>query len=525
MRIVNYFVILGVALTLFSCKGNGNKQNVEADALEAADSAEVPVVIERLPDTVFPSAEKIKYKVDIFDSAVNGRLESLTDLYDNKQSLMTFRRGLKRQGNFDGRLDSMPKAIKIDWTFKTAEDWSPMPFGPWGGGSGWTGQPLYVEWPDSLAAKLKNSGAVLPEFNGKEIIVGSLCGKIYFIEPRKGVPTRNPIDAGNPIKGTPSFDPTFNGNLYVGQGVPGKRPFGAIGVSLFTNKVFDMFAEDSKAWRHWGAYDSSPLRVGQFLFRPAENGGIYKFIVGEASLKLHSVLRYSVGGAAPGIESSMAIYSNYGFVTDNHGNILGVNLDNLTPVWHYSIGDDTDATPLVAVENGIPYLYVGCEIDRQARGYCVFVKLNGLTGEEEWKAEVPGKRYQTGTKHFDGGFYASALLGKGNCEGLIFTNCVKNLSGQNGAFVAFDRKTGAVKYETPLKAYAWSSPVGYLLNDGRWIVVTGDCHGNIYVINGENGEIILTEKVGHNFESSPAIVDNSIILGSRTNGIYKITLQ
>ncbi len=130
-----------------------------------------------------------------------------------------------------------------------------------------------------------------------------------------------------------------------------------------------------------------------------------------------------------------------------------------------------------------------------------------------------------GKKHFDGGFYATALPGSGNCSHLVMSNCVRNTSGQNGAFVAMDRKTGAIVYQTPLKYYAWSSPVSMLNERGEMFVVTGDCSGNLYIINGADGRILASRRIGSNFESSPVVVGNQLVIGSRGNSIFKITVK
>lgn len=517
------YILLPVFL-LLSC--NSKKSvNPEDSAALKTDSTASEVIV-RLPDTVYSSAEAIKFEVTVLDSAVSGRLESLENLYAaNPRSVMLFRNGPKRDADFHGNFDTIPRHISVDWSYKTEENTENKTFARWGGGTGWSGQPLYIEWPDSLAEKLKKTGMVNSDFNGKEVLFGSLIGKVYFLNPENGKITRDPINVNNPIKGTMSFDPTFNGNLYVGQGIPATRPFGAIVVDLFCNSITDTFGEDSKAWRHWGAYDSSAIRVGQFLFRPSENGSLYKFTVEPGKQKLHSVLRYRAKGSALGIEASMSVYANYGYIADNHGNIIAVDLDTMKPVWHYWLGDDTDATPLIAIEDGKPYLYVGSEEDLSVRGIACFAKLNAATGEEIWALDFPAKRKPVGDKHFDGGFYASPLLGAGNCEDLIFTNVVKNTQGSNGSFIAIDRKTGKVVYDIPLKLYSWSSPVGTVTKDGKMVIFTGDGAGNIYVIDGKKGEIAACEKIGHNFESSPILIGNSIFVGSRTNGLFRISFR
>ncbi len=387
-------VTLILFLTIFcSCGGSARKAAgaaTEADSDSIAAQAPEAPAVKPLPDTVYASARAVKYVIETVDTSASGELSSLADLYASAPGAFTFRKGPRRQADFGGTVSGTPSDFTVDWTFRTQEDYSETSVGSWGGGTGWTGQPLYVEWPDSILARMKAAGAVEPDFSGKEIMVGSLFGSVYFMDFTTGRPSRKAIPVGNPIKGTISLDPTLNGNLYVGQGVPGKRPFGALAIDLFRNEQFHFTAEDPKAQRRWGAYDSSPLRVGQFLFRPGENGSFYKLLASAGSLKLHSVLRYTVDGMAPGIEASMSVYANYGFTADNRGNILAINLSTLRPVWLYRLGDDTDATPVLAVEDdGVPYLYVGCEIDLQDSGSARFVKLNALDGTKCGKPTSP----------------------------------------------------------------------------------------------------------------------------------------
>ena len=512
-----------------SCNGKGSKDNNSDTITDSIQSAQTLIEkqLQRLSDTIFESAKTgVNFSVTVADTTVSGNLDNLNDMYADTPGAFTFRKGSRRDADFGGYIKSKPTKFTIDWTFKTEEPYRETSLGTWGGGTGWTGEPVYVEWPDTLLEKMKSNGAVYSDFSGKEIIFGSLCGKVYFLDYLSGKPSRKALPGVNPIKGSVSLDPSLNGNLYVGQGVPAERPFGAFLVDLFTNKVDFYRPEDPKAQRRWGAFDSSSVRVAQFLMVPGENGSIYKYIVAPGKLTLHSVLRYKVNGAAPGIESSMAVYSNYGFTCDNHGNILGINLDTMEPVWLYRLGDDIDSTPVVAEEDGIPYLYVGCEIDRQGTsGTANFVKLNATNGEEVWKLSLPGNRYDVNNKHFDGGYFSTSLLGTGNCKDLIFAQCVRNTKGQNGEFIAIDRKSGDIKYQIPLKHYGWSSPVGFLDENGSLYIVTADCAGNIYIIDGLTGEIIYVERVGSNFESSAVVNGNSLVIGSRGSSIFKITLE
>lgn len=468
---------------------------------------------EMLPDTVFASTEAVRWRVDTI-SDLPGTLDCVADMYADAPGVLTFRANSFRDGGDPGVLDSVPTGIVTDWRFVTGEDYTLTDYGRWGGGTGWTGQPLLVDRKNS-----RNTSA--------EVIVGSLCGKVYFIDFATGSESRPAIDAGNPVKGTVSLDPVITGNLYVGHGVPVREPFGAAVVDLESHKIGHMTDRDPSAWRGWGAYDSSPLRVGQFLLRPGENGTLYKYVAERGTLRLHSSLRYSVGGAAPGVEASMSAYRNYGYLSDNHGNILCVNLNNLHPVWHYALGDDSDATPVVTEEDGGVYLYVGCEIDRRGKGAARIAKLNALTGQPVWVTATEGRRVESEGKHFDGGYYATPLPGRGDCSHLLFANCVLNTDTvrRNGVFQAIDRRDGHIAYTRDLGYYSWSSPVGMIDPDGRYYVVTADCSGTVHLLRGIDGKEIDRRHVGMNFESSPAVRGNKLILGSRGNSIYKLSIE
>jgi len=478
----------------------------------AETPAETTTVITPFPDTIFPSAEKLLFVIDTFETAISGIMNDLSDKYEGVDGIYMFRGAPSRNPNFHGMIHGDTINIHTEWVFTTVFDKTKTSHGSWGGGTGWTGQPLYVHWPDSL----------------QEIICGSLCGYVYFIDYQTGEPSRDYFDSKNVLKGTPSFDPSMNGNLYIGHGVEKQAPFGNAVYNMVKGEQTHSFGKDPRAWRAWGAYDSSPVVIDSFLFRPGENGTLYKYYIGNGKYLLHSTLRYSTSQIhhSPGIESSMAVCRNYGYTTDNMGNILCINLNTLKPVWHYNNHDDTDATPLVDVEDGIPYVYTGCEIDKQGlSGASHFVKLHGLTGELEWEVAIPGKQVDIDGKTLNGGMFGSPLMGSKDCSNLLFSNFCMNNTEAKGYLVAMDKADGSIVYQTKTHQYAWSSPIPFFNDRDEMFIFTADCNGYVYLIKGKTGEIVASKKVGANFESSPIVVDDKVILGSRGNKIYKIALE
>jgi outer membrane protein assembly factor BamB len=56
-------------------------------------------------------------------------------------------------------------------------------------------------------------------------------------------------------------------------------------------------------------------------------------------------------------------------------------------------------------------------------------------------------------------------------------------------------------------------------------IFTGDTVGNVYLINGRDGKVLYTQHVGNNFESSPIVIGNQVVVGSRGHSIYKMSIQ
>lgn len=528
MKQITLFLLL--IFLAFSCT-NQQTQPTEEPSFEQIVIDTVPEVpvIKAFPDTVFASAEKLMVQIDTFDKTLPSTLSSIENAYENKPGIFTFRGSPSRIPTYCGHLTDDSIQIKVDWVFTTRMDATATSMGVFEGGSGWTGQPLYVNWPDSILERFKShSDSLCRNLHNQEIILASLCGDLYFIDFQTGEKSRPSYSVGNVMKGTPALNTDLNGHVYIGHGVQKDAPFGTQVFDLFSHKMINTFGRDPNAWRGWGGYDSSPVQVGGFLFRPGENGTLYKYYVGDGGYALQSTLRYSTTTAksSPGMESSMAVCRNYGYVGDNAGNILCINLNTLQPVWHYWNHDDTDASPIVEEEDGIPYVYTGCEVDRQGNaGYSYFVKLNGLTGELVWEDTIRCHKLHYGDNTSDGGMYVTPLIGGGDCEGMIFSAFCIHTVRASGMFMAFDKNDGSVLYRTRLKHYCWSSPVAFYNDRNEMFVFVGDVIGNVYLIKGKTGEIVATAKIGSNFESSPIVVDNKIIVGSRGNKIFRLSLQ
>lgn len=475
--------------------------------------------------------EDLKYEI-LGENAQKDRIVFTND-YNSENGIFCFRGNAQRNAPTRGVVSGRPSKIEVDWEFTTNEDTTSSRLGVWRGGTGWTGQPLLVRWPKRTKQMLYGMDiAFIKKKQATEVIVGSLCGEIYFLDFETGKPTRQALSINNPIKGTVSVDPRMNGLLYVGQGIPNRGRFGAYVFNMFAGEeVKHRSGLDPDAYRQWGAFDSNALidpKTGYWI-HPAENGMIYKTKVGKDQQFSEDLkFRYKVKGrAAFGIESSFGAWNNLGFFGDNSGNVFCLNLMTMKPVWYFDNLDDTDAAMVVDIEkNGSPYLYIGNEVDKQGeKGMAYIRKLNAKTGKEIWKVGRECVGYGINGKVNSGGVLASVLPGKKKAADLVFGIFSRVQNSLKGEFVAIHKQTGKVKYAIPMDHYSWASPIDLYDKEGNCYIFFTDVFGNVYLIDGANGTILDKLKMPVVWESSPVAWDDRIVLGARGNKIYSFRIR
>lgn len=469
-----------------------------------------------------------------FPEAHNPEDEILfTDDYNSKNGIFCFRGNAQRNAPTRGLLKGKPTKIRLDWEFTTAYDGRTTEYGSWGGGSGWTGQPLVVKWPEKIAKHLNQiKSEYLDQANFREVIVGSLCGDIYFIDWKTGKATRPHVTIENPIKGTVSVDPRMNGLLYVGQGIKNGDRFGAYVFNMFTGKeIFFRNGLDPKAGRNWGAFDSNSLidpKTG-YWFHPAENGQIYKTkVLKNQEVPTGAAFNYRIGKHPDlGIESSFGAWNNLSWFGDNGGNVFCMNLMTMQPVWYLDNYDDTDASMVIDLqEDDHPFLYVGNEVDKQGESGTAHIrKIDGLTGKEVWNVERKSTNTKLNGRVNSGGVLASVLPGKKKAKGLVYGIFSRVNGSLAGEFVAIDKVSGKEKFSIPMDYYSWASPIDLYDKEGNCYVFFTDVYGTIYLIDGLNGKIIVKEKTDFVWESSPIAWGNRIVVGSRGRKIVSFVLE
>lgn len=421
-------------------------------------------------------------------------------------------------------------------------------------GTGWTGQPIVVTWSDEVRACMN----LYPEKKLKssltEIIQVAMDGKIYFLDMDDGSPTRDPLNVGFTIKGTPCLDPRGYPILYIGQGDNNgaDKKIGFRIISLIDYSVlYFQNGVDVRAHRSgWGACDSSPIvnAASDTLIFPNENGLIYTLklntvfnaAMGSLTMTPESVVyRYLPGdvpGSNLGIESSISVYGQYGYASDYSGNLICLDLNTLQMVWIRQLDDDSDVTPVISEEDGHVYLYTGTEVDWQREdvldylGAAYTYKIDAMTGEVVWRtsADCYTKNGEDKADDVNGGMLGTPVVGKKSIENLvIFSYCMTKGEYSGNRLVAYDKETGETVWTYDMNHYSWSSPVDCYDAEGNAYIVICDSIGQVHLVNGLTGERITflqtirgkgTEneiKSGINMESSPVVFGDMIIIGSR----------
>ena len=486
--------------------------------------------------------------------------------YQNIQGILTFRGNNFRNCGSWGTVDIDPtkaedQHFKLAWEFKEMQ-WKSTPLSSsWSWvGAGWTGQPLAVRWDYEIQQLMNMVPEKRTKQNLTEVILASQDGHVYFLDLDDGQKTREPINVGATIKGTPAVDPRGYPMLYVGQGDDNGSERGKIGYRIYNllngEEMLYQPGLDPRAHRTtWGACDSSPIidAESDTLIYPSENGMIYTVKLNTQFNPRSGVLTISpetiayryifdgVSGKQLGIESSMAIYDHYGWCTDNAGNLICLDLNTLQLVWSKRLDDDSDVTPVLEEENGHIYLYTGTEVDwqRQSEGALDYqgaaftYKFDAMTGEIVWQTSQSCYTHNGASSSDDinGGMLGTPISGKKSISNLvIFSYCMtKNVSYGN-ALVAYDKTTGTEVWRYDWNTYTWSSPVDIYDKDGNAYIVVFDSQGQGHLVDGQTGKRIgliqgLRQDQLGNFEASPIVVDDMIVIAQRSPAIYGVKVS
>lgn len=463
----------------------------------------------------------------------------LPERYTEIEGIVTFRGDNFRSGAAYGTAAVSSKTLTKVWS-KSTSGLSDTD-GIYWSGSGWTGQPLIVKWPE---ATRKNISAMYDWAREKEglveVIYATLDGHVYFYELTSGEYTREPLNLGFNYKGAGALDPRGYPILYVGSGVDSVNGRSRVKVvNLIDNSVmFEFGHNETFANRGWHMFDSSPLVSAETdqLIYPGENGILYIIHLntkyneqtGELSVDPDNIVKWKYNGVRSGsrywlgVESSAAIINNYIFLADNGGNLMCLDLNTLELVWVQDVLDDTNCSPVVDVENGHPYIYISTSFHYGWRSYSTaaipIFKIDAETGEIVWRTDYTCYTVQD----LSGGVQGTIAVGKNKLSDMIFVPIARTPGASSGTLAALKKDTGEVVWEKETSMYSWSSPVDFYDADGNGYLLYCNSGFNMFLIDGKTGEQLDYMNLGGNIEASPAMYGNYAVVGTRAMRTYCI---
>lgn len=427
-------------------------------------------------------------------------------------------------------------------------------------GIGWTGQAAIIKWSKEVRAATNIAEAKKNTTALKEVIIAGLDGKIYFLDLADGEPTRNAINLGYPMRGTPSLHPLGYPIMTVGQYArkmaKGTGDIGLRFYNLLTQKQ-DYWIDglDGKANRPYygvGAFDTSALidPNTDTLVAIGTNGMLYtanlntEYSVAEEKVTIKptvvSMKSRTKGQASKNVavQSSPAMYGSYVYYADMEGILRCVDTTTMTTVWAVDTGDAVEAAIALDMDgDGSLWLYTANTLETRSRGDCSIRRYNALTGEEDWKlavnlAKLKGEKIS--------GAMASPVIGQYGLENMAYFTLSGVSAGgaaaifgegaeaANGVLLAMDKASGKIVWAHRLDAYSYSSPVAVYSAEGCGWIIQASSSGVLTLLDGMTGDVVNTLKVEGTIDASPAVYNDTLVIGTtgkNTGFIYGIKLQ
>ena len=378
-------------------------------------------------------------------------------------------------------------------------------------GTGWTGQ----------SALFRLDGRLWSVF-------GALDGALHFLDAETGEPILPSFQTDDIIKGSVTIDPDGFPLAYIGSR---DNLFRVIAFDNGEPRELWSLDSESVGERLWNNdWDGAGLVLDDFLIVGGENSRIHVIQLNrewgdDGLVQVNPELIFSAPGwdaellAAAGddnvsIENSVAVSGDTLYFANSGGLVQGWDLAPLrdggdpTRVFRHWVCDDVDAS-IVIDEEGM--LYVGTEFERGTARSQELGQLFKLDPSQEgedilvWSVEE--------NQGINTGIWGTPALHDG---AVIF-------GSEGGRFRAVDQQTGEDLWDIGLGFHLWTSPV--VVDD---VLLMGDCFGTLHAFDasdlhsGEPDKLWELELDDGCIESTPAVWDGNIVVGTRRGGVYGV---
>ncbi len=457
------------------------------------------------------------------------------DDYTQMEGIVTFRGNNFRNTSSYGVAALNTAGFGDYWTVKTGS------LAGWGG-SGWTGQPLAVKWPQETKQIMNMRDWAKQKEDLVEVVYATLAGRVYFIDMETGQETRDSLYLGYPFKGAGSLDPRGYPLMYLGGGVQGDGTPRIMVVSLIDGEVLYTTGNgDSFAPRGWSAWDSAPLLDAETdqLIYPGENGVLYLIDLNSyydpaaGTIEVHpEEVKFTYRSKTGekwyyGMEDSALAWRGHLFIADNGASFLCIDLNTLEIEWRFDCLDDTNCTGVMELdETGHPYIYMSTSFHNGWRSSATAEipvwKIDAVTGKEVWHHSYECHSITD----LSGGCQGSLSLGTGPLEGILYVSMARYPNLNDGHLLALDTDTGEELWTYHSDSYSWSTPVTFYDTDGYgYVLYTSAINGVMHLFDGKTGELLDTFEFDSTMEATPIVYNNTVVIGTRNELIYGITLE
>lgn len=503
---------LGVVLAVAACSAEGEED------LEASDSALVEPQVSGERFSIPPGGGLVPPSTvgRPYGGAVRG--------------LLTFRGNPTRTFYGHGRVPSQPRVL---WKFPQSgslcgESTVGSETKTWCG-TGWTGQPSMFER------------------DGKTwVVFGAYDKKIHFLDAESGERLRDDFPTNDIIKGSVTIDPDGFPIVYSGS-----RDNKYRAIAFDVNPPRELFAlrHDQVREPMWNSdWDGAGLVLRDHLFVGGENSWFHVARLGrkygadgkvalEAPALTFAVPAYDARIVQTelasrqrehSVEGSVVVIGNTAFFSTSGGLVQGWDLSGVfegrapTRNFRFWTGDDTDAT-LVADEEGMLYVAQEFERDNQRSKDCGQIlkidprKASGRSEEVSCDPNDPSSpvvwRYHDLPHANPSGVWGSPALHED----------VLVVPTHRGDLLGLDRATGSVRWKKRLGDHLWASPV--IVDD---TLIQATCAtGELVAYDLSDTTRDPPEKWrlrvdGSCIESTPAVFDGRIVVGTRGGKVYAI---
>lgn len=379
-------------------------------------------------------------------------------------------------------------------------------------GTGWTGQPVVIDRPDS----------------DHLVVFGAYDAAVHFLAGSSGDRVLPDFQTGDLIKGSATVDPDGFPIVYIGSRDNHLR---ALAIDRPVPTELWSLAADAVSPRLWNDdWDGSPLVVGGHLLVGGENS-VFHAVRLNRSFGPDGLVRMApelvfnapgwdaelleaLGDRNVSIEGSVAVHQGVAWFANSGGLVQGWDVSGLaegrapTRVFRFWMGDDVDATVVVGPDGT---LYVAAEWERRlprAREVGQIVKLDPRRAGNPVVWSVADQTDEEGRVS---GVWATPALHRDLL--IVPTN--------GGRLLGIDAATGTIRWEKSLPGPVWQSPV--VVDD---VLLQGDCHGILHAYDVSDTTVDPPElwrvAVGGCIESTPAVWDGRIYVGARNGFFYAI---